>query len=120
LVKNDHELYNILMNFNKKIPVFRDLSENNTPAPYIVYRSVNCKRIYGSGQIIGSFKEFEIVLIQKEKNDIKLKEKFNKYLDENQIIINNNMETATNEEGERYFFLTVFTNILEKDVLGVN
>ena len=116
MVKNDQELYNVLLKFKKEIPVFRDLAEDNTSTPYIIYRSINSNRIYGSGHVIGSFKELEIILIQKEKNNIKLKENFLKYLDENNISTNNNIETGTNEDGEKYFFLTIFTNILENNI----
>ncbi|AMP21459.1 hypothetical protein AZF37_09760 (plasmid) [endosymbiont 'TC1' of Trimyema compressum] len=112
MITDDLELYKILKDFDPKISVFRDLADGQTISPYIVYRSLNCNKIYASGKAIGSLTEYEILLIQKNKNNIELKRQFSNYLSLSSILINNESESSSIEEIDEYYYLHLFTSIL--------
>jgi len=117
MINSDIDLYNILKDFyyhdfGDTIPVFRDKADEKAGSIYIVYSSINRERIYASGQVLSTIEEFEIVLVQKNQNNIDLKKNFIDYLTFSELKISNQTETTSIEETDEYYFLNTYTQIL--------
>lgn len=117
MITSDLELYNILKefyynDFGDVLPVFRDRASDKTKPTYIIYSSVNSDRIYASGEVIANLTEFEIVLVQKNQNDVDLKKLFVEYLTFSGVKISSQAETTSIEDVDEYYFLTMYTQIL--------
>ena len=112
MITSDIELFKLISNFRFNIPVFRDLAKDRTKSPYIVYSSLNSQGIHGSGKVIAKVTEYEILLIQKNKNDISLKNSFAEYLMSSNINITNQTETTSVEEADEYYFLNIYIYLI--------